>query len=154
MLKLSEHQGAAYVHVDDGLLLSKGSLDGSPPMCDQAMFGTAEFFEQLGLATPDRLPDSEVCRIIGYEVVRSPAALTVPLDKMAWLHQALIDITGPGVVDTGSFILYVVFGSGGLYYDESCFLFLPQCFASWSVSQSNEWCGGRERATRSRVCEN
>ena len=51
--------------------------------------------------TPDRRPDSEVCRIIGYEVVHSPAALTVPLDKMAWLHQALTEITCPDVVDAG-----------------------------------------------------
>ena len=86
MLKLSEHQGGVYVHVGDGLFWSKGSLDGSAPMCDQAMFEAAEFFE-LGLVTPDRLPDSEVCHIIGYEVVRSPAALTVPLDKLAWLHR-------------------------------------------------------------------
>ena len=70
-------------------------------MCDQVMFEAAEFFEQLGLVTPDRRSDSEVCRIIRYEVVRSTAALTVPLDKMAWLHQALTDITGPDVVDTG-----------------------------------------------------
>ena len=83
VLKLTDHQGAAYVHADDGLFLSRGALEGSKPFCDQAMFEEAEFFEQLGLVTPDRRPDSEVERIVGYEVVRSPAALTVPCDKLA-----------------------------------------------------------------------
>lgn len=52
--------------------------------------------------TPDPRPDLEVERIIGDEVVRSPAAFTVSCDKLAWW--ALTDITKPDVVDTG--ILY------------------------------------------------
>ena len=101
MLKLTEHRGAAYVHVDDGIVLSQGSSDGSAPICDQAMLEAAEFFEQMSLVTPDRRPNPEVERIIGYRVLRSLAALTLPTDKLAWLHQALTDITGPDVVDTG-----------------------------------------------------
>ena len=99
-------------------------------MCDQAMFEAAEIFEQFGLVTPDRRPDSEVCRITGYEVLRSPAVLTMPLDKMAWLHQALTDITGPDVVDTGVLHSLLSLWVWGPYYDESFFQFLPRYFFS------------------------
>jgi hypothetical protein len=100
MIKLSKYQGASYVHVDDGVFLT-GDGEDANPICDQVMSEAAEFLDALGLSTPERRTNAEVEKIIGYKIIRKPAAITIPDDKLALLHQALRDIVSKSVVDTG-----------------------------------------------------
>ena len=99
-LVVDKMQSAAYVHVDDTVLLSSG-LDyelHSDKLLDQTVQG----LEAIGFGVTQQVRSQDIEKVVGYEVVASPAQFRLPLRKMALLRQALLEISGQGrvAVDT------------------------------------------------------
>ena len=66
---------AAYIHVDDGLLLCDGKE--RPPACDGNGERCVDALVQRGFHIPPEnfVRDGEVAKVLGYRPVRSPASL-------------------------------------------------------------------------------
>ena len=100
---IEKDQGALYVHVDDGLCLSAGEnprlgtevLTSCPDadagrQADGCMEFCANSLERVGFHVTGRESDAVLSKIIGYEVVRHPAALRIPAERAALLQDALL----------------------------------------------------------------
>ena len=91
-LVVDEMQSAAYVHVDDTVLLSSGHS--RELHSDVLLEKTVQGLEDIGFGVTQQVLSKDIEKVVGYEVVSSPAQFRLPLRKMALLRQALFEIAG------------------------------------------------------------
>ena len=87
-----------YVHVDDGIIIQE-RRPGVAQRSDEVMVELAEALEKVGFTVPTRKTDRMLDKIIGYEPVRSPAALRIPPAKACKLHAAMDYLERVGLAD-------------------------------------------------------
>ena len=71
---LDVDDAAAYVHVDDGLLMTIGARD-SPPKSDELMEAVADGWEAEGFLVTERVEAADDLKAVGYRVQRYPPSL-------------------------------------------------------------------------------
>ena len=111
-LVVDDMQSAAYIHVDDTVLLSSGS--GKQLHSDVLLEKTVTGLEAIGFGVTQQVTSKEIEKVVGYEVVASPAQFRLPLRKMALLRQALLEVAGQSkvAIDTlRSLVGMWIFGS-------------------------------------------
>ena len=62
---------AAYVHVDDGLVMSVGP-DSEDPSCNDLMHRVADGWGHVGFVVTERVVAEDDLKVVGYRVQRSP----------------------------------------------------------------------------------
>ena len=92
---------AVYVHVDDGLFLSRQAAKGATPICDELMQECAQHLEKFGFATPDIRTHKEIDKVIGYKIEQDTATLTLSNNKIALLSLIFSFLIVGEYVDTG-----------------------------------------------------
>jgi len=84
---LDNKQSAVYVHVDDTVILSDGSM--GPMFSDLILKEVVDGLEKVGFSVSQQERDKEVEKVVGYEVCRCPATFMLPKKKMVLLTEAL-----------------------------------------------------------------
>ncbi len=85
---------AAYIHVDDGVFVAD-----APEGANKAMHSTADELEAQGFTLVDSQECHSLQKIVGYQIIRSPAGLRYPRYKSAKLEKALNWLASNPVVD-------------------------------------------------------
>ena len=70
-------------------------------MCDTLKREWADALTAMGLLVPDRQENDTLEKAIGYRLVRSPAAIALPLQKWVWLYDGLRYMVAQREVNTG-----------------------------------------------------
>ena len=94
---ISSEQSADYIHVDDCICLS--DAERGPARANQLMSVIAAGLEASGFSVSTQLKDDELKKAVGYEVIRRPACLQLPLKKQMLLREALLEQAEPATVD-------------------------------------------------------
>ena len=94
---VSQERAALYYHVDDGLLLSAYQAGQQTQLCDKLMEEGADALESAGFVVPtsERQSHTQVDRILGFVLQRSPARFLPRGEKAAMLLLALKWIREP-----------------------------------------------------------
>ena len=87
---LTDKQSAAYVHVDDTVLISDSTAKGLHS--DELLDEVVEGLSSLGFEVSQQARDGQLEKVVGYEVVRHPAAFRLPLKKQLLLKDALLQV--------------------------------------------------------------
>ena len=108
---VTNKQKAIYIHVDDGVCIgenlkasdstdgqhcteisqSTDGTDGRQPS-DDVMLAGAAALEDIGFWVKDQQMDSELEKVVGYEIQRRPACFRFPFVKCGLLYNALMQI--------------------------------------------------------------
>ena len=98
---LSDSQGAAYLHVDDGVFLSQSvpSAAPEPALAHRAMECSARALQDLGFGPIEMKRGEEVDKVVGYEVVRNPPRLQMPMVKGLLLEAAFLWMAASEMVE-------------------------------------------------------
>lgn len=89
-------QGAVYLHVDDTVILT--TTNAQTP-ADDLMQAIAEGYEQIGFVVPERVQNSDVIKVLGFEVNSEKGLFVLPLKKQILLHDALLHVAKNRWVD-------------------------------------------------------
>ena len=73
---LDNKQSAVYVHVDDTVILSDGSM--GPMFSDLILEEVVDGLEKVGFSVSQQERDKEVKKVVGYEVCRCPDTFMFP----------------------------------------------------------------------------
>ena len=84
---LRDGDAAAYVHVDDGVVITTRSS--APPLCDRWASLCVRALNRCVFVVPDCERDGSVNKVLGYQPRQRPAALTLTPERSANLAQAL-----------------------------------------------------------------
>lgn len=87
-LLINARQSAAYVHVDDTVVIS--SSDSGSLHCDTVLSTIVTGLERVGFCVSQQERDDVAEKVVGYEVVRSPASFRLPVKKMVLLRDAML----------------------------------------------------------------
>lgn len=87
---------AAYVHVDDRVLLSDGSA--TQLHSNALLDATVRGLEDLGFDVTQQVRHDSLEKVVGYEVMRTSAAFCLPLKKQVLLRDALLLVASKGFV--------------------------------------------------------
>lgn len=87
-LLINAQQAAAYVHVDDTVVIS--SADRGDLHCDKVLTAIVSGLEEVGFGVSQQECDGVAEKVVGYEVVRHPASFRMPLKKMVLLREAML----------------------------------------------------------------
>lgn len=93
---VNSKQSAVYVHVDDTVVISSqhtGSLH-ADNMLDHITGG----LERIGFQVTQQFRANQLEKVVGYEIVQSPATFRLPVKKMALLREALVGLAGQACV--------------------------------------------------------
>eukprot|EP00438_Fugacium_kawagutii_P028165 Skav233604 [mRNA] locus=scaffold109:47718:52210:+ [translate_table: standard] len=91
-VELHKNQAAAYVHVDDTVLISSG--DSAELHSDRLLEQTVDGLGLVGFQLTQQFKAGELQKVVGYEVQQSPAEFRLPLKKMVLLREALLHVAG------------------------------------------------------------
>ncbi len=84
---LDSNQAAVYVHVDDTVCL--GGRDQTTFHSDSVLDAVVGGLEKVGFEVSQQSRNSELTKVLGYEVQRQPALFRFPGKKMALLREAM-----------------------------------------------------------------
>ena len=96
---LNEFQAAVYVHVDDTVCL--GGPTKTTFHSDKVLDKVVSGLEEVGFEVSQQSRDSELNKVLGYEVQRHPALFRLPGRKMALLREALFKEAEKRIADLG-----------------------------------------------------
>ncbi len=111
-LVIGDMQSAAYVHVDDTVFLSGGQKNFLHS--DVLLEKTVDGLESVGFGVTQQVKSAEIEKVVGYEVVSTPAQFRLPLRKMVLLRQSLLEMAGQSKVSVDTLRSLVgmwIFGS-------------------------------------------
>ena len=98
---VTRNQQAVYTHVDDTAAISADpDMEASRKQADVLMDTCADGLESIGFVVTDRQLAGDTQMLLGYEVIKSPAKLVVPVVKGRRLRAALRFLTRWPTVDT------------------------------------------------------
>ncbi len=83
---LDDLQGAAYLHVDDGLFMTPPRAGAN---AKELMESAVTDLEALGFKVPDRRSGETLDKTVGYAIQVNPLRFTVPPHKLALLRESL-----------------------------------------------------------------
>ena len=94
---ISKRQSAAYVHVDDAVFVS--ASDAKALDSDKLLDLTVGGLEFVGFKVTQQFRSGSLDKVVGYEVVQSPAEFRLPVKKMVLLRASLTLLSHAQKVD-------------------------------------------------------
>lgn len=89
-VNINKDQAATYVHVDDTVFVSAQPQDRLH--ADSLLGVTVEALERLGFTVSQQSRSGELTKVVGYELIQSPAIFRLPVNKMVLLRLALLEL--------------------------------------------------------------
>ena len=77
---------AFYLHIDDGIVMTGHDSKHKETQADETARRCADALEEQGFVVQKRTPAADYVRIVGYEAVRAPARLQLPIDRASRLY--------------------------------------------------------------------
>ena len=93
---VNSKQSAVYVHVDDTVVIS--SQHQGPLHADNMLDHSTGGLERIGFQVTQLFRANQLEKVVGYEIVQSPATFRLPVNKMALLCEALVGLAGQACV--------------------------------------------------------
>ena len=138
-VNINKDQTATYVHVDDTVFVSAQSQDRLH--ADSLLDVTVGALERLGFTVTQQSRSGELTKVVGYELVQSPATFRLPVNKMVLLRLALLELADSRWIQVrtlrsvvGVWIFGALLCRDLLSIPHSIFHFMTEyedCFAEW-----------------------
>ncbi len=145
-VNINKDQTATYVHVDDTVFVSAQSQDRLH--ADSLLDVTVGALERLGFTVTQQSRSGELTKVVGYELVQSPATFRLPVNKMVLLRLALLELADSRWIQVrtlrsvvGVWIFGALLCRDLLSIPHSIFHFMTEyedCFAEWWPSARRE----------------